>query len=141
MVKEAKSKTKNIINLLIVDDEADFLEAIGKRLGVRGFDIFAVDRGEKALEVARNNPIDIALVDLKMPGIDGETTLKRLKSEHKGMEIVILTGHGSVVSAMNCLESGAFSYIDKPCDMNHLLEVLKKAYEKKKKGTGSIKSV
>ena len=69
---------------------------------MREFNVVAVNRGEKALEEARKNPIDIALVDLKMPGIDGEETLKALKKEHKWMEVVILTGHGSIESA-DCL--------------------------------------
>jgi DNA-binding NtrC family response regulator len=119
------------INILVVDDEIDFLESISRRLTVRGFQVFAVESGEKAIECARENPIDIALVDLQMPGMDGETTLKCLKSEHKWMEIVILTGHGSPAAAAGCLESGAYSYLEKPCKLNRLLIVLGKAYNKK----------
>ena len=105
---------KGKINLLIVDDEEQFLNSISKSLEVRDFKVLAVNRGEKAIEAARNNPIDIALVDLKMPGIDGEQTLKALKDEHKWMEVVILTGHGSVDSAVECTKSGAYSYLQKP---------------------------
>ncbi|MEA3436267.1 MAG: response regulator, partial [Thermodesulfobacteriota bacterium] len=83
---------KEKINLLIVDDEEQFLESISKSLELRDFNVIAVNRGEKAIEAAKNNPIDIALVDLKMPGISGEETLKLLKQEHKWMEVVILTG-------------------------------------------------
>jgi DNA-binding NtrC family response regulator len=119
------------INLLIVDDEAQFLEAICKRLQVRGFNVVAVDRGEKALEAAREHPIDIALVDLKMPGLNGEATLEALKSEHEWMEVVILTGHGSIDSAVRCTRSGAYSYLQKPCRLEQLLEVLKEAYKKR----------
>ena len=78
------------INILIVDDEEQFLNSIKKRLEVRDFNVVAVNRGEKAIEAARNNQFDVALVDLKMPGIDGEETLKALKKEHKWMEVVIL---------------------------------------------------
>lgn len=119
------------INLLIVDDEVQFLKSISKSLKVRDFNVIAVDRGEKAIEAARKNPIDVALVDLKMPGIDGEETLKVLKAEHKWMEIVILTGHGTIDSAVECTKGGAFAYLQKPCSLEELLDSLKTAYKKK----------
>lgn len=119
------------INILIVDDEEHFLNSIKKRLEARDFKVVAVDRGEKAIEAARDNPIDIALVDLKMPGMRGEETLKILKKEHKWMEIVMLTGHGSVESAVECVQDGAYKYLQKPCELDTLLDVLKDAYQKK----------
>ena len=122
---------KDKINLLIVDDEEQFLSSISKSLEVRDFNVIAVNRGEKAIEAARSTPIDVALVDLKMPGIDGEETLKKLKAEHRWMEVIILTGHGTVDSAVECTKSGAYSYMQKPCDLDHLLEALKSAYKKR----------
>ena len=121
----------NKINLLIVDDEEQFLNSISKSLELRDFKVIAVNRGEKAIEAARNNSIDIALVDLKMPGINGEETLKALKEEHQWMEVVILTGHGTIDSAAECTRSGAYSYLQKPCDLDRILEALKNAYKKK----------
>ncbi len=121
---------KDKINLLIVDDEEQFLESMGKRLEVRDFHVIAVNRGEKAIEAARKHTVDVALVDLKMPGINGEETLKALKDEHKWMEIIILTGHGSIDSAVECTRSGAYSYLQKPCKLEELLETLKDAYKK-----------
>ncbi|MCP4646248.1 MAG: response regulator [bacterium] len=117
------------INLLIVDDEVPFLESMRKRLEVRDFNVICVNRGEKAVQAARTSAIDIALVDLKMPGLSGEETLEKLKKEHKWLEVVILTGHGSVDSAVECTKSGAYSYLQKPCKLEHLLEVLKEAYK------------
>lgn len=119
------------IGLLIVDDEEQFLKSISTRLEVRDFNVIAVNRGEKAVEAARQHPIDVALVDLKMPGMDGEQTLEALKKEHKWMEVVILTGHASVDSAVKCTKSGAYSYLQKPCEFDRLLEVLTQAYKKK----------
>ena len=119
------------INLLIVDDEEQFLESISKSLTARDFNVIAVNRGEKAIEAARKNPIDVALVDLKMPGINGEETLKALKAEHRWMEVVILTGHGTIDSAVECTKSGAYSYLQKPCSMDELLESLINAYKNK----------
>jgi DNA-binding NtrC family response regulator len=131
MRREVYSMENNKINLLIVDDEVHFLESISKSLEARDFKVIAVDRGEKAIEAARKNPIDVALVDLKMPGINGEETLKALKAEHKWMEVVILTGHGTIDSAVECTKSGAFSFLQKPCNLDDLLEALKEAYKKK----------
>ena len=119
----------NKIDLLIVDDEVQFLESISKSLEARDFNVIAVNRGEKAIESAKKNPIDVALVDLKMPGINGEETLKALKAEHKWLEVVILTGHGTIDSAVECTKIGAHSYLQKPCDLNELLEALKNAYK------------
>ena len=119
------------INLLLVDDEEQFLQSITKSLQVRDFNVIAVDRGEKAIEAARKNPIDVALVDLKMPGINGEETLKALKAEHQWMEVVILTGHGTIDSAVECTKSGAYSYLQKPCSLDELMVCLKNAYKNK----------
>jgi DNA-binding NtrC family response regulator len=119
------------INLMIVDDEEAFLEATRKRLEARGFNVFCANRGEKALELAKKQPIDIALVDLKMPGISGEETLRALKKEHKWMEVVILTGHGSIDSAVETTRDGAYGYLQKPCELDHLLKVLADAYKKR----------
>ena len=119
------------INLLIVDDEEQFLSSISKSLELRGFSVTSVNRGEKALDVARNQPVDIALVDLKMPGMDGQETLQGLKKEHQWMEIVILTGHGTIDSAAACTRDGAYAYLQKPCEFDQLLETLTQAYKKR----------
>lgn len=121
----------NKINILVVDDEEQFLTSISKRLELRDFNVIAVNRGEKAIEAAREHPVDIALVDLRMPGIDGETTLEKLKKEHPWVEVVILTGHGSIDSATDCAKKGAYSYLQKPCELERLLEVLVEAYGRK----------
>jgi DNA-binding NtrC family response regulator len=129
--KGAAAMTDSKINLLIVDDEEQFLESISKSLEVREFRVVAVNRGEKAIEAARNTRFDVALVDLKMPGMNGEETLKALKGEHQWMEVVILTGHGTIDSAVECAKSGAYSYLQKPCSLDELLESLKNAYKAK----------
>ncbi len=117
------------INLLIVDDEEQFLNSIRRSLELRDFNVVTVNRGEGALKVARKQAIDIALVDLKMPGMDGQETLEALKKEHKWMEIVILTGHGTIDSAAACTRSGACAYLQKPCELEQLLDVLVTAYK------------
>jgi len=117
------------IKLLIVDDEVQFLDSIAQRLEMRDFDVTKASRGADALEIARHEKFDLALVDLKMPGIDGKQLLEILKKEHDFLEVVILTGHGSLESAVECTKLGAFGYLPKPYELDELIEVLKNAYE------------
>ncbi|MCX8037552.1 MAG: response regulator [Candidatus Sumerlaeia bacterium] len=135
----AQSPDTRRIHLLIVDDEEQFLRATAKRLEVRGFQVTAVACGEKALEAADQHTIDIAIVDLKMPGIDGEKTLAALKARHPWMEVIILTGHGSIDSAVKCTQSGAYSYLQKPCELDRLLEVVAEAYKRRVMNKARIK--
>ncbi|NQS98290.1 MAG: response regulator [candidate division Zixibacteria bacterium] len=117
------------IRLLIVDDEVEFLDSIAQRLEMRGFDITKAINGEEAVEATREKKFDLALLDLKMPGMDGKQVLEILKKEHKYLEVIILTGHGSLESAVECTKLGAFSYLPKPYELEELLEILKQAYE------------
>ncbi len=126
------------INLLVVDDEEEFLDSITRSLSVRNFKVVAVNRGEKAIEAVKSHAIDVALVDLKMPGINGEETLAALKKEKEGLEVVILTGHGTIDSAIECTRIGAFAFLQKPCELNELLDTLHRAYEKKQKNIEEI---
>jgi len=119
------------IKLLVVDDEVRFLTTLTQRLSMRDFAVTPVTSGQEALERAEEQEFDLALVDLKMPGMNGEQTLEMLKKEHQWMEVVILTGHGSIDSAVECTKSGAYSYLQKPCEWDQLLSVLTEAYKKK----------
>jgi len=117
------------IKLLICDDEIQFLDSIAKRLEIRGFDVTKASSGDQAVEAARQGKFDLALLDLKMPGMSGLEVLEILKSEHKFLEVIILTGHGSIDSAVESTKQGAFSYLSKPYELEKLLEILKDAYE------------
>ena len=115
------------IKLLVVDDEARFLKTLSDRLSLRDFDVTAVTSGEQALEEVERQIFDVALVDLKMPGISGDRLLEMLKQKHPLLEVVILTGHGSVDSAVKCTQKGSYGYLQKPCETEDLLEVLRGA--------------
>ncbi len=117
------------IRLLIVDDELQFLDSIAQRLEMRGFDVTKAANGQQALDAANEAKFDLALLDLKMPGIDGKQVLERLKKEHKFLEVIILTGHGSIDSAVECTRLGALDYLPKPYELDNLLDVLKRAYK------------
>lgn len=118
-----------VIKLLIVDDETRFLEAIATRLRKRGFDVRTAGNGADAVALARREKFDIALLDLKMPGMDGGQVLQSLKREHRFLEAIILTGHGSLESAVELTKLGAFSYLPKPYELDRLIETLQQAYE------------
>jgi len=117
------------IKLLIVDDEVKFLDSISRRLELRDFNVTKATNGHQAVESARNEKYDLALIDLKMPGMDGRQVLQILKSEHKFLEAIILTGHGSLDSAVECTKIGAFGYLPKPYELDDLVEKLQEAYQ------------
>ena len=117
------------IKLLIVDDEIKFLDSVARRLEIRDFDVTKASSGELAVEAASSGKFDLALLDLKMPGMDGKQVLEILKKEHKYLEVIILTGHGSMDSAVECTKLGAFSYLPKPYELDNLLDILNKAYQ------------
>jgi DNA-binding NtrC family response regulator len=119
------------IRLLIVDDEVRFIEALSRRLGLRDFEVTAVTSGKEALRTAERQPFDLAIVDLKMPEMSGERLLGLLKERDPSVEVVMLTGHGSVDSAGSCTKLGAFQYLQKPCETDELLRVLKEAYQRR----------
>ncbi|MCG8618700.1 MAG: response regulator [Desulfobacterales bacterium] len=116
------------INLLMVDDEEEFLNSLSERLETRDFTVTTATQGEGAIEAAKKGGFDVAILDLNMPGMDGMELLKILKENHKFLEVIILTGFGKVESYKEATKLGAFSYLEKPFDMDQLLEELKNAY-------------
>ncbi|MFH1130808.1 MAG: response regulator [Pseudomonadota bacterium] len=119
------------IRLIVVDDEIRFLKTLAQRLSLRDFDVTPVTSGQEAVEKAKSEDFDLALVDLKMPGMTGEEVLEALKKEHPLIEVIILTGHGSIESAVQCTHAGSYNYLQKPCETEELLEVLKNAFQRR----------
>ncbi|WP_027180245.1 response regulator [Maridesulfovibrio bastinii] len=115
-------------NVLLVDDEIHFVEAIARRLSKRGLKIHEAHSGVEALEVLREVPeMDVVVLDVKMPGLDGLETLKAIKSEYPVLEVVMLTGHATVESAIDGMKLGAFDYLMKPCEIEILMEKISQA--------------
>nr|NIV91731.1 response regulator [candidate division KSB1 bacterium] len=96
---------------------------------MRDFDVTTATEGKIAVKAAKKGKFDVAILDMKMPGMDGMELLQILKKKHKFLEVIILTGHGAIDSAVEATKLGAYSYLEKPYDFEKLLEVLKKAYE------------
>lgn len=108
--------------IMIVDDERRFLDSMSKLLRRRGVNVIAVEQGDRAVRMARGYPVDVALVDLKMPGMSGLVTLRSLREDNPEMEVVIITGQGSDEAKQACLDNGAFAVLDKPCTLDQILD-------------------
>ncbi len=122
------------INLLFVDDEKKFLDNMTTRLRMREMNVTAFTSGMDAMSCLESGTrFDVALLDLKMPGMDGEELLKQLKEKDASIEVVILTGHGSIQSAANLTRSGAYEYLLKPCELDDVIKAITNAYTKRLK--------
>jgi DNA-binding NtrC family response regulator len=117
------------IELLIVDDDEKFLKTISERLGLKDFDVTSTTDGNQAVKEAKRKKFDVAILDLKMPGMDGMQLLEILKKKHKFLEVIILTGFASIQSAVEATKLGAFGFVEKPYNIDGLLEMLKDAYK------------
>ena len=122
-----------MIRLLMVDDEIKFLETITKRLKLKLFEITSATNGNEAIEAAKKGRFDVAVIDLQMPGIDGVQVLEILKKTHKYLEVIILSGHATIETAVTCTKLGAFKILEKPCDFDKLVDAIKESYEKRLK--------
>ena len=124
-------KSKSPCKVLLVDDEVEFLDTVTKRLRYRDLDVQAVYSGADALEHLADAPVDVVLLDVKMPGMDGLEALRRIKSVHPLTEVIMLTGHASVDVAIEGMELGAFDYLMKPTNFEDLLFKIQDAHQKK----------
>ena len=115
------------VKVLMVDDEEQFRATTEKILKRRGFDIIVAGSGEEALVKMKENP-DVVILDIKMPGIDGFQALKEMKKISSDTPVIMLTGHGSMPSAKESLEGGAYDFLNKPCDIDLLAAKIMEAY-------------
>ena len=122
-------------NVLLVDDEIVFTNNMSKLLTSRGYRVTAVNSGDSAIQALEKEDFDVVVLDLKMPGMDGITTLKEIKKLGLFTETLILTGHGSIDSAMEATQLGAYDYLPKPCEIGELVAKIEGAWEKKDNAT------
>ena len=128
-----------IANVLLVDDEAPFVETMTKRLTKRDLSIIPAFSGEEALErLAEHSNIEVVILDVKMPGMDGIETLQEIRSRYPLVEVIMLTGHATVESAIEGMRLGAFDYLMKPCDIDHLISKVSEAATKKRQHEDKI---
>ncbi len=118
-------------SVLFVDDEVDFLETLLKRMKKRQLNAFGVNSGEQALSYLKDHDVDIVVLDVRMPGMDGIETLRKIKKINPLLEVIMLTGHACLEIAREGMEVGAFDYLMKPINIDELLYKLQDAYKKK----------
>jgi len=119
-------------SVLLVDDEREFLETLLKRLLKRRVKVTGVNSGEEALEILKETPPDVVVLDVRMQGMDGIQTLREIKKIRPLVEVIMLTGHANLEIAVEGMEVGAFDYLMKPADVDELLYKLEDAFKRKK---------
>ena len=119
------------MKIMLVDDEERFLSTTQKLLTRKGIDVVTAASGAEALEMLRHKYIHVVILDVKMPGMDGNETLKEIKKQFPLVEVVMLTGHATVESAIDGLKSGATDYLMKPTDIDELIAKATEAFQKR----------
>ena len=121
------------MKMMLVDDEERFLSTTKKLISRKGYDVVTASSGAEALEELGSSNIHVVVLDVKMPGMDGMETLKAIKKKYPLVEVIMLTGHGTVESAVDGLKSGATDYLMKPTDVNELIKKAEEAFEKRQR--------
>jgi DNA-binding NtrC family response regulator len=117
--------------VLLVDDEKDFVEMLSLRLNEVEEKVTVAYSGKECLETLMNKEIDVVILDIKMPGMDGMETLREIKKKFPLVEVIMLTGHGSTETAVEGMKMGAFDYLMKPADFDDLTAKMEAARKRK----------
>lgn len=123
---------ENLPRLLLIDDEDRFRETLAKRLTETGYKVSEAASGMEALDLLSTNKFDVAILDIRMPGLSGIETLAEIRAKHLSVEVIMLTGHGDVSSAVEGMRLGAYDYLMKPCEYEYLVVKIQEAYKIKK---------
>jgi DNA-binding NtrC family response regulator len=123
----------SIANVLLVDDEVDFVETFSERLNMRNIETSKAFSGKEALKILKNNQnVEVVILDVKMPDMDGIETLGAIKKRYPLVEVIMLSGHSTVETAIEGMKLGAFDYLLKPCDMDQIIAKVSKAAAEKR---------
>lgn len=114
--------------VLLVDDETDFLEVMALRLEARGFEITTADYAAKALKVLDEKQFDAIVMDFQMPGMDGISALKTIKSNHADLKIILLTAYATGDKTEEALAAGASGFLEKPADLGVLTRIIEEGH-------------
>ena len=115
------------LKILLVDDEEEFVTTLAERLELRGFRAQAVTDGEGALHMIESDPPQVIILDVMMPGLGGLEVLKRIKTQHPQIHVILLTGHGSTKEGIEGMQLGAFDYLMKPINIEELIKKMQDA--------------
>lgn len=117
------------IKVLVVDDEPDFLQLFVKRFSKRNLDVASAESGQAALAHLGGNPVDVVVLDMKMPGMDGLEVLREIRHRFPKVKVIMLTGHGSAETGLRGMSLGAYDFVMKPFRIDDLLERIRKAWD------------
>lgn len=124
----------SIAKVLLVDDEVEFVETFSERLKMRNIEILSAFSGKEALQILETNQdTEVVILDVKMPEMDGIETLAEIKKRYPLAEVIMLSGHADVESAIEGMKQGAFDYLMKPCDMDQIIAKVNEAAAKKRR--------
>ncbi len=121
------------MRLMLVDDEERYLQTTKKLIEKMGYQVFTAQSGKEALETLKFQNIHVVILDIKMPGMDGNETLKAMKSLDPLVEVIMLTGHTTVDSVINGSKSRAYDYLMKPTDIDEIIAKAIEAFEKRQR--------
>jgi two-component system nitrogen regulation response regulator NtrX len=113
------------VKLLIIDDEKNILTSLKTALSLEGFEVIVAGSGEIGLEKLKQEKIDLVMLDVKMPGIDGIETLRRIKKDSPGMPVVMMSGHGNIQTALDAIRNGAIDFVEKPLSTERLIVTIR----------------
>ena len=119
------------ISVLLVDDEEVFVATLAKRLALRRFDISTATTADRVFTTLDETPIDVVVLDVRMPDLDGIEATKTIKNAHPLVEVILLTGHASIEASLEGMEMGAFDYLLKPVNIDELVYKIEDAHRKK----------
>lgn len=117
--------------ILIIDDEKNIREGLGESLGLDGYNIILSSNGQEGIAIADQNDIDLVITDLKMPVLSGQEVLRHITSRYPSVPVIMLTGHGTVEDAVAAMRNGAYDFITKPVNLDHLSILVKRALERR----------
>jgi DNA-binding NtrC family response regulator len=117
--------------VLLVDDEEEFLDVLGERMQMRGMEVKTSASAMQALETLEQESFDVIILDLMMPEMDGLEALKRIKHNRPELQVILLTGHGTIEKGVEAMRLGAMDFVEKPADMETLASKIEKARARK----------
>jgi DNA-binding NtrC family response regulator len=129
---ERKDDVENM-TLMLVDDEKRYLQTTAKLIKKKGIDVITAQSGAQALDLLKTHDVHVVILDIKMPGMDGFKTLKAIKTLYPPVEVIFLTGHATMDSAIEGLQFGAFDYVMKPADIDDIMTKAYEAFEKRQR--------
>jgi DNA-binding NtrC family response regulator len=124
---EPRAQPHAVPRVLVIDDERDMLEILQDFFESEGYAVAVAPSGEQAIELSRRESFDVAITDMRMPGMDGLHTLQHLRQLHPSLPVIVVTGYASDDTAQRCRDAGAFDCVQKPVDLDDLLRLVGRA--------------